>query len=67
MYGPLVMVAKDNSKEWITLTLTPDLKECFSISSQGDMPVLDYCGTEFIPMYAAYNVNYHTYFKINFC
>lgn len=67
MYGPLVMVAKDNSKEWITLILTPNLEECFSISHCGDMPVLDYFGLEFVPMYAAYNINYHTYVKINFC
>lgn len=64
MYGPFVMVAKNSNQQWITLNLTPDLEDSFSISYSGDMPVLNHCDLEFIPMYAAYNIDYHTYFKI---
>lgn len=65
MYGPLVMVAENNSPDWITLTLTPDLKDDFTVIWNNKRPELDYGGLKFIPMYAAHHINYHTYFKIN--
>lgn len=64
-YGPLVMVALSNKKDWITLTLTPDIERNFKVNRYGAYPTLDYHGLTFIPMYAAHDVNYHTYFKIN--
>jgi hypothetical protein len=64
LYGPFVMVACSSIKEWITLTLSPDMKEDFIITWQEGMPVLWYEELHFIPMYAAHHVDYHTYFKI---
>lgn len=63
-YGPLVMVGVSDKKDWITLTLTPDIERNFKVNRYGPYPTLDYHGMTFIPMYAAHNVNYHTYFKI---
>lgn len=65
MYGPLVMVAEDNRKEFITLTLTPDLTEDFNVCWKDKLPVLTYEELSFLPIYAAHHINYHTYFKIN--
>ena len=63
-YGPFVMVGCSSLKEWITLILSPDIKEDFSIAWQEGIPVLSYEELRFIPMYAAHHVDYHTYFKI---
>lgn len=63
-YGPLVMVGLSNKKDWITLTLTPDIERNFTVNRYGPYPTIDYHGLTLIPMYAAHNVNYHTYFKI---
>jgi Uncharacterized protein conserved in bacteria len=67
MYGPLVMVAAEDTMEWITLRLFPELQQEFSVEWQSDMPVLYHAGLRFIPMYMAHNMNYHTYFKIKLC
>ncbi len=63
-YGPLVMVGISSKKDWITLTLTPDIERNFTVNRYGPYPTLDYHGMTLIPMYAAHNVDYHTYFKI---
>ena len=64
MYGPMVMVARDERKEWLTLALTEDLSESFTVNKEGAYPRLFYEGLEFIPMYAAHEMAYHTYFRI---
>lgn len=65
MYGPFVMVAKDSSKEFITLVLSPFLNKDFNnISTTKEDIRLQYNNLEFIPMYKAYDCDYHTYFKI---
>ena len=64
MYGPMVMVARDERKEWLTLALTEDLSESFTVNKEGAYPRLFYEGMEFIPMYAAHEMAYHTYFRI---
>ncbi len=65
MYGPFVMAAKSSLADWITLTLSPDIREDFTVEWKDKMPVLHYEELEFIPMFAAHHIHYHTYFKIN--
>lgn len=64
LFGPLVMVAENIQKEWITLTLSPDLTEDFTVTWREELPLLTYGELSFLPMYAAHHINYHTYFKI---
>lgn len=64
MYGPLVMAAHHEGTEWLTLRLMPDLEDSFEIE-RGEMPLLWYDDLKFLPMYAAHNIPYHTYFKID--
>ena len=64
MYGPFVMVAPSSIKDWITLILSPKLRDCFRSVWKKDKPVLYYDDLEFIPIYAAHHMDYHTYFKI---
>lgn len=66
MYGPLVMTALDGGTDFITLNLPPNPGDAFMIDTNENMPVLHYDDLKFVPMYAAHDVNYHTYFKINF-
>jgi DUF1680 family protein len=65
LYGPFVMVALNSSREWITLTLSPELHRDFTVTWKEGMPTLSYDCLLFIPMYAAHHGDYHTYFKIN--
>ncbi len=65
MYGPFVMVAENSSPDWITLTLSPDLQNDFTVVWKDKMPMLSYESLKFIPMYAAHHIDYHTYFKID--
>lgn len=65
MYGPFVMVAENDSKEWVTLTLSPDYNNDFKVEWQGNVPFLYYDDLKFVPMYKAHHINYHAYFKIN--
>lgn len=67
MYGPLVMVAKNNRKNFLTLNLSPnaeDTIEAFMDENSGTVE-LKYQGITFIPMYKAHGINYHTYFLLN--
>ncbi len=63
MYGPIVMVAKSASSDWITLSLPADAADGFVIDDCG-YPQLRYENLELIPMYLAHHMPYHTYFKI---
>lgn len=68
MYGPIVMVGKNSSKNWITLTLSPALMESIKVqddSATKDGVTLTTNNLTLVPMYTAYNFAYHTYFKIN--
>jgi DUF1680 family protein len=63
-YGPLVMVAQSDSQDFITLVLSPNITDDFTVTWEKYMPVLNYDNLKFIPMYAAHHMKYHTYFKI---
>ena len=65
MYGPFVMTALASGTEWITLSLPPEPEAAFVMAEENGMPVLWYDNLKFVPMYAAHNTPYHTYFKIN--
>lgn len=67
LYGPLVMVAKDSRKEWLTLTLpdAPDLAKAVDVHwDMAGQPTLLVNGISFIPMYEATDCAYHSYFKL---
>lgn len=63
-YGPILMVGKDNSTNWITLNLnTSDLSQSIKPT---DTPMnFTVNGVTLVPMYTAYNFRYHAYFIIN--
>ena len=64
MYGPLVMVAKNNKTQWLSLILSPDLSQSIKkVDTEDGLPTLKTNGMTFVPMYSAYNFAYHTYFK----
>ena len=65
MYGPLVMAALHPGTDWITLNLPPVTEDAFVMKKKAGIPVLWYDDLPFVPMYAAHNTPYHTYFKIN--
>ena len=65
MYGPLVMTALHPGTDWITLNLPPVPEDAFILEKKAAIPVLWYDDLQFVPMYAAHNTPYHTYFKIN--
>jgi len=67
MYGPLVMVAKSNRKNFLTLNLAPNAEENFEtfMDENSSTVELKYQGITFIPMYKAHGINYHAYFFIN--
>lgn len=65
MYGPLVMTALHSGTDWITLNLPPTVEDAFILKKETGIPVLWYDDLKFIPMFAAHNIPYHTYFKIN--
>lgn len=65
MYGPFVMTALTSGTEWITLSLPPEPEDAFIMAEENGMPVFWYDNLKFVPMYAAHNTDYHTYFKIN--
>ena len=72
MYGPLVMVAKDDRDtyepmNWYTLVLSDDLEESVTVitgTDEEDAPHLSTNGLDFYPMYDAYNYRYHAYVKV---
>lgn len=72
MYGPLVMVAKDDRAEytpmnWYTLVLGDALEDTISVVTgpdSEDVPHLTTNGLDFYPMYDAYNYRYHAYVKV---
>lgn len=64
MYGPLVMVALDDRQEWLTLVLSENPEQDFTITWNGEQPELVYQDLHFVSMYSAHHTNYHTYFKI---
>ncbi len=73
MYGPIVMVAKDNrsrytAMNWYTLSLNDtNLYDAVSIvepAGTGNVPHLTAEGLDFYPMYDAYNYRYHAYVKL---
>ncbi len=66
LYGPFVMVTEDSSTEWLKLKTLSNPGESFTPGwdEEQDYPVLTSYGRRFIPMYAAHNMHYHTYFKI---
>ena len=72
MYGPLVMVAKDDRDtyepmNWYTLVLSDDLEESVTVitgTDEEDVPHLSTNGLDFYPMYDAYNYRYHAYVKV---
>ena len=65
MYGPLVMVAKSNSTNWLSLDLAPDLSSSIAVEEISGTPVLNTNNLELVPMYQAHHFRYHTYFMIN--
>ena len=52
-------------QDWITLNLPPTVEDAFILKKETGIPVLWYDDLKFIPMFAAHNIPYHTYFKIN--
>ncbi|CUX47135.1 beta-L-arabinofuranosidase domain-containing protein [Clostridium sp. C105KSO13] len=72
MYGPLVMVAKDNRSSykpmnWYTLALSDELSESVQMVTGTDeekVPHFISNGIDFYPMYDAYNYRYHAYVKV---
>lgn len=72
MYGPLVMVAKDERDSytpmnWYTVALSDNLEDSISVVTGADseqVPHLTTNGLQFYPMYDAYNYRYHAYVKV---
>ena len=72
MYGPLVMVAKDDRDSyipmnWYTVALSANLEDSISVVTGTDseqVPHLTTNGLQFYPMYDAYNYRYHAYVKV---
>ena len=67
MYGPLVMVAKSSDKNFLELTLDPNLESLIKVVNvdENNIVSIESNNLNFVPMYSAYNFEYHTYFKIN--
>lgn len=72
MYGPLVMVAKDDRDtyvpmNWYTVVLSENLEESVEVVTgpdEDEVPHLVTNGLHFYPMYDAYNYRYHAYVKV---
>lgn len=72
MYGPLVMVAKDDRDtyvpmNWYKVVLGDDLTETVEVvtgADEDEAPHLQTNGLHFYPMYDAYNYRYHAYVKV---
>lgn len=74
MYGPLVMVAKDDRDtyvpmNWYTVVLSENLEDSVEVvtgpdAEDGSVPHLVTNGLHFYPMYDAYNYRYHAYVKV---
>ena len=74
MYGPLVMVAKDDRDtyvpmNWYTVVLSENLEDSVEVvtgpdAEDGSVPYLVTNGLHFYPMYDAYNYRYHAYVKV---
>lgn len=68
MYGPFVMAAKDNSKDWITLKLSANLPDSIKTGTNtaNGFPTLTSNGYTFAPMFAPEYAtsSYHAYFKV---
>jgi DUF1680 family protein len=58
MYGPILLVGKSSSTSYITMPANPTL------TSTGTPLNFTANGVTLVPMYSAYNFNYHAYFKI---
>ena len=73
MYGPIVMVAKDQNSSytamnWYNIVLSSKLSESVDVvvgADQDAVPQLSTNGLQFYPMYDAYNYRYHAYLKID--
>ena len=73
MYGPIVMVAKDQNDSykamnWYNIALSDKLSECVDIivgTDEDAVPQLSTNGLQFYPMYDAYNYRYHAYVKVD--
>ncbi len=63
LYGPFVMVVRNPSKEW--LTLSGDILDRLRPLSEEDVPALTDGEHTFVPMYTADSGPYHAYFKIS--
>lgn len=72
MYGPLVMVAKDDRDtyvpmNWYTVVLSENLSDTVKVvtgTDEDEVPHLTTNGLDFYPMYDAYNYRYHAYVKV---
>ena len=74
MYGPLVMVAKDDREtyvpmNWYTVVLSENLEDSVEVvtgpdDENSEVPHLVSNGLDFYPMYDAYNYRYHAYVKV---
>lgn len=72
MYGPLVMVAKDDRDtyvpmNWYNVVLSENLEDSITVvtgTDSEDVPHLTTNGLHFYPMYDAYNYRYHAYVKV---
>ena len=56
----------NDDTDWISVKTFENPAESFTPSwdESNDYPILTSYGRRFIPMYAAHNMHYHTYFKI---
>lgn len=68
MYGPFVMAARNNSRNWKTLILPENIEEVFQVfyNPVNGFPILTYKDYSFLPMFAPeFSTNsYHAYFKV---
>ena len=66
-YGPFVMTTLSDSEDWIDIYSLPTPSESFTSDwdEENGWPTLTGYGRKYIPMYAAHNVKYHTYFKLH--
>ncbi|MCD7776150.1 MAG: glycoside hydrolase family 127 protein, partial [Firmicutes bacterium] len=66
MYGPFVMVVRDERRDYITLSVPEDLNGALtpSFNREAKSFVISGLGHQFFPIYMAHEMPYHTYFKI---
>ncbi|MDO4293319.1 MAG: glycoside hydrolase family 127 protein [Eubacteriales bacterium] len=63
LFGPLVMAALSDSSDCLTLRLPQEAALGFERDPENPLS-LSYEGLQFIPMYQAHDMAYHTYFRI---